>query len=619
MRKIVSIVAFLILSSSARADAPVPSSAHPRLFMSAAELAGYTQNATVKGSAAAAIIAACQDTLVEPKMYQTRGGSDGNYWPGSAVNCAFAYLATQNTQYLTQAILYWQAALSDDQTISDGLGCAPGVSTDWQSWNGDPPAPPVIITVAHDTDYPMRWYGPDIALTYDWLYSAPGVSSTLLAQTRTCLTAWSDYYTASGYHNDEAGANYNAGFVIAKTPQRHRRRHRWWRGRSFVDRDARRDFSQLLVGTGLAGADDPVGQPAGAMAGGDWLEGWQYGPLSVLEYAVAARAVEEYGVPLPAMDAWANSLAVRYIHGTVPTLDGQWVGGDFDSMQVYQSPTAEELDAVLAGPSSDQAASWAAYMKQTQAVPAGSYVYDALAELRAVTPADYRAQNPAPPAWYLARGSRAMYARTSWTPTAFWGVFSSPPHLVGDHEHFAAGDFVFSRGGDHLIVDPSNYGEWGTLETNAIATDADLVADYTPSQTPWSTAELVWARGTTDAVYAALQRLRHRVRLLRRGQQDSVRAARLDHAARGRGRHHRPRADGRRVALGLSAFSRQHRRQAAARRQRRHRHRRQLDAGHPRRQSVGRQAHHRQAARRQLHAQLQLSLRSMRLRALHGR
>jgi len=83
------------------------------------------------------------------------------------------------------------------------------------------------------------------------------------------------------------------------------------------------------------------------MVGGDWAEGWQYGPFSVLNYAAATRALEDNGASLPEMDAWVNSLIVRYIHGTIPTMDAQYAGaGDFDSDQVYQDPAQNEVDAV---------------------------------------------------------------------------------------------------------------------------------------------------------------------------------------------------------------------------------------------------------------------------------
>ena len=509
MRIAVVVVGMLLVAGNAHAaDPAVPSGAHPRLFMSAQEIAAYGANAARPKSEAAAEVAACQDTIDNPSQYRTRGGSDGNYWPNSAVACAFAWRATQQQKYLTQALLYWQASLSDDQTLGDKMGCVPGVDTNWQTWvanngNGNLMAPPVVITVTHDTDYPMRWYGPDIALTYDWLYDAPGVSDGLRAQTRVCLTNWLDYYSAAGYHRAQAGANYNAGFVVAKAlaavaigNDGGSDGHLWTQ---VLDTDV----GKVLVGDGLAGSSTGVGAPAGAMLGGDWLEGWQYGELSVLEYAVAARALESQGAKLPALDAWTNSLVVRYLYGTVPTLDGQWVGGDFDSTTlVYQAPSPLVLDAVLGGPSSDTAAAWAASLRQTQTIGAGGYVYDAIAELRSVTPADYRMQSPPPPLWYLSRGSRALYARTSWDATAFWGVFSSPPHIVDDHEHFAASNFVFSRGGDHLIVDPSQYGAEGTIETNAVGADV-LTGDYAESQGSSSQAELAWARASDGNVFAA--------------------------------------------------------------------------------------------------------------------
>ena len=490
---------FALSAAPAAAAPPAPSGAHPRLFLGGANLARAKTNAGTSGTASKAMVERCQSSIGSPP--RDRGGADGDAWPGTAVSCAFAYLTQQNAAYLTQAIKCWNASLNDDQTLGDGLGCTTAALA---AWDGSS-ATAAVETITHDTGYPMRWYGPYIALTYDWLRDAPGVSEALRAQTRGCLTAWVEYYTRSGYHADEPGANYNAGYVAGKVlaavamggEDGAAGDQLWTEAIDGV-------FGQLLIGEGLAGIDSPLGSPVGVMAGGDWGEGWQYGPLSVLEYAASARVAEENGASLPEMEAWTNSLIVRTIHGTVPTLDGQWIGGDFDDSRVYQAPSMNELDAVLLGPSSDAAAGWAAGMKALQIPDRSDFIWNALAELRAVTPSDYRRQTPAPPLWYLARGTRALYARTSWDASAFWAVFSSPPQVNSDHHHHAAGNFVFSRGGDHLMVDPSTYGEPGTLTTNAVAADSPNVKGaYAPSQTPWSRAELLWARSTDAAVYAA--------------------------------------------------------------------------------------------------------------------
>jgi MYXO-CTERM domain-containing protein len=506
------VVVGLLGTAAWAANPPVPSGAHPRLFMSAANVAKFAANAATKGTSAASMVARCQAAIDKPSDDTTRGGADGDTWPGTALACAFAYTVTQQAKYLAPALTYWKAALGDDQTIGDGLGCTAAHAGDsWTGWSGSSPAPPVLITITHDTGYPMRWYGPGAALVYDWLYGAPGVDDALRAQTRGCLGAWVDYYTARGYHHDEAGANYNAGYVIGKTlaaiaigTDGGADGHLWTETLDDV-------FGKLLVGQGLRGSATGIGTPAGVMLGGDWGEGWQYGPLSVAEYAAAARAAEENGAALPEMDAWINSVIVRYIYGTLPTLDGQYDGnGDFDSQDAYQSPSANQLDAVLLGTSSDQAAAWAAYLKQQQQPSGSTYFWNVLGELRAVAPQDYRAQTPAPPLWYLARGTRAMYVRTSWDAGAFWSVFASAPSVNSDHQHFAAGNFVFNRGGDGLVVDSSNYGEPDTHETNAVTADsAGLPGDYARTQTPWSTAELSWARGTDDAVFAARSDFAH--------------------------------------------------------------------------------------------------------------
>jgi len=79
------------------------------------------------------------------------------------------------------------------------------------------------------------------------------------------------------------------------------------------------------------------------------------------------------------------------------------------------------------------------------------------------------------------------------------------------------------------VVDSANYGEMGTLETNAVAADSLIVTgDYAPSQTPWSEAELVWARGTDAAVNAARADLAEAFNL--RDQASDIRYAHRDWA-----------------------------------------------------------------------------------------
>jgi hypothetical protein len=130
-------------------------------------------------------------------------------------------------------------------------------------------------------------------------------------------------------------------------------------------------------------------------------------------------------------------------------------------------------------------------------------VFAALAEARGAAPSDPLGDGGRPP-WYLARGTRTVYARSGWDAGAFWSVFTSAPRLVDDHQHPDASNLVFARGADGLIVDPSPYASRSTLTGNAVTVDSDVVEeDYQPSQTFWSAAELPWARATRAGVVAA--------------------------------------------------------------------------------------------------------------------
>jgi hypothetical protein len=492
----------LAVAPAAAAEPAVPSGPHPRLFMRPGDVAGYAASARTPGAAAAKLVERCQRSIDRPDEVKDRGGVDGDYWPGTALACAFAYRATGQKPYLAQAIKFWRVSLDDDQAIGDGKGCtAEQATVDWRKrWNGEHPAPPALVTVSHDTWYPMRWYGPYLALAYDWLYAE--ADEALRLQTRRCLTGWIDGYTRFGYLRDDPGANYHAGFVIAKTL-----------GAIAIGNDGGADghlwtetlrdvFARQLVGKGLS--DSSASKQPGLLVGGDWGS-WQYGPLSVLEYAVATRAVQDHGAPQPEMAAWITSVVLRSLHGAVPTMDRQFSGnGDYEGegeYAVYKSLEANQLDAALAGPGTDQVAAWALFVRQNRKLT-GGYFWNALAELRSVAPQDYRAQKPAPPLWYLARGVGNLYARTSWAEDAFWAVFMSGTPKA-DHAHYTASNFVFSRGGDHLIVDSANYTQFSTLGSNGVAADTKAPGSYALTQGPWGLATMPWVRGTRDGVFAA--------------------------------------------------------------------------------------------------------------------
>ncbi len=497
-------VACMCVATAAWADPPVPSQAHPRLFMRPADIAGYAAAARSPASAAHLLIDQCQRTIDHASEFAARGGADGDYWAAATISCAFAFRVTGQKTYLAQALKYWRVSLNDDQIVSDGLGCTPQqAGKNWRtSWNGEPPAPPALVTVTHDDWYPIRWFGPAVALAYDWLYDQ--ADEPLRAQSRACLTGWLDGYSRYGYLREDAGANYHAGFVIAKTL-----------GAIAIGTDGGADghlwkevvremFAKQLVAVGLSGSKGGLDKRGGLLVGGDWGS-WQYGPLSVLEYAVATRALEEHGVPQPEMDDWLRTVMVRTLYATVPKGDVQFTGnGDYEGeapYEIYPELSVNQLDAVLAGPAPDSSAAWALNVRQGRKLSVPRF-WNALAELRQIAPKDYRAQTPAPPLWYVARGLGNLYVRTSWDKDALWAVFMSGTPKA-DHAHLAASNFVLSRGGDHLIVDSSNYGQYSTLGTNAVSADSGAPRDYATTQGPFGLPSLPWARATTDRVFAA--------------------------------------------------------------------------------------------------------------------
>jgi hypothetical protein len=490
----------VIAPGSARAAPPAPAGPHPRIALDAATLAALTSRAKTPGTAIHDAIVACEKAATNPG---SPSGYQGDAWAFGASACALAYQVTRAPAHAARGLALLRALLEDVGQIGDGKACVEGSAPER-----------AIAAIRRDTGYAIRFIGPHAALAYDWLHDAPGMTEALRQQSRDCFRAWIDWYSTGGYLRGQPGANYHAGFVLAKTLAAIATSGEGRAGASARDDDpgARQwrevideIFANQIVANGLAGDTGgfPQGGHHGVLVGGDWPEGWQYGPLSVIEYALAARALEQRGVSFPEVRAWTDDLVLRFLHGLTPAGDQSYIGGDVENEGPTIEANAGPLVATLLGPSGPRAAGWAAALRRRPAlVRYGVPVFDALAEARGAAPID--PYTGAPPRWFLARGTRNLYARSDWGRGAFWSVFTSAPRQVDDHQHVDASNFVFSRGADALIVDPSPYGSRSSLTGNALTVDSDVVGPrYQPSQTPWSTADLPWARSTVSGVVAA--------------------------------------------------------------------------------------------------------------------
>lgn len=468
--------AFSFVSPSAAAGPPEPAGPHPRLFLDAKTLASIKALASKEGSAVARAIKECERVGSNLKA-EARNVYMGFEWSAHASSCAIAYHATGKTAYATTALHFFSALLDDWETVGDGKG-------------GDTAA-------RHDSGYAIRAFGVYGAIVYDLLHDAPGMTPALLAKARQRFKAWLEWYEKSGYHPHKVGANYQAGYLFAATMIAIAQG-----GEAGADGTKlwRQVADQMWDKEMRAGASR-----GGVLEGGDWGEGWQYGPLSVASYSLAARAMIQHGMQLPEFERWTEEIVQRHVHALSPSEKMTFALGDTEADTAGIRPTRWTLAGVLAGPISDAAAGWARAEIDRLQLPSDSksfLLFDVLADAKGAEPTPF--PRTATPTFHLARGTNTLYARSSWSSSAAWMAMQCTSSKF-DHLPPKAGNLVLTRGSDDLLVDPSPYGTLGTLTSNApTVEDGQLPAEYKPSQGWWGEkTDFTWARQTESAIVAA--------------------------------------------------------------------------------------------------------------------
>ena len=456
---------------------PAPTGPHPRIFLDPPTIAAMKADAAKDNSATQHAVQTCDDVIAHPDQWKS-GGYQGLGFVEPLSACLIAYEVRGDAASANSAVVYFKALLDDYTTLGDGAG-------------GDD-------VVTHDTGYAMRSFGPYAAIAYDWLHDAPGVDDSLRAHARERFAAWTHWYDTMGYHKDQPGANYHAGYTFAE--------------------------SMIAIAEGgEAGADgdkvwthvvdDIFGQqitdamkPGGVLDGGDWLEGWQYAPLSVAEYALSARALRATGAPITGFSTWEAQIAARTAYAQVPDKSAAYIGGDSETTTPHAPIEAMTLYAVLADAAPDPARAWASqWISRINRSRTTRSRWSRRSPRRACR-RRCRSRPTRRPG--TTRPARARCTRApAGAPSAVWMVSPCAPRRVDDHTWNDAGNVVLTRGSDHLVVDPTPYGGFSTLTGNGpTVASPQLPPEYQPGQGWWGTDATVdfrWARQTKSGVVAA--------------------------------------------------------------------------------------------------------------------
>lgn len=397
----------------------------------------------------------------------------GSEWSKVLQACLVAWAATDKPEHAKTAIRFFDALLDDLDKVGDKQG-------------GDTAA-------NRDSGYALRNLGPYTALAYDWLHDKLTPAQRQKARQR--WAAWLDWYKDKGYRARVPGSNYQSGYLAAATLIAIAQ------GGEAAEENGPKRWA--FVADELWGKDMATALAAGGiLEGGDWPEGWQYGPLAVAHYALAARVAAAAGISTPGIDAWLGAMLRRHVHGLSPG-DRVYAAQDTEDEQPNLAPHVLTLDAIALGDAKPEDRAWAkGELNRLGLVDKDFLLYDALAAAAPGKPV--LPPRDAWPTWYATPATGTVFARTRWDDKAVWLVAECNRSLDVDHRQPKAGNFVLSRGKDDVIVDPSPYGSASTLTSNApTVASAQLPKDYIPSQGQWSEKTgWDWAAQTKSGVVA---------------------------------------------------------------------------------------------------------------------
>lgn len=432
--------------------------AHPRIFLTPAKLKTLRQRAKSGSASWKALKAQC-NTYLKGKV----SWPDGNDYPGNGIGEGYqggGYFAAAANLGLCYQVLRTTDKTKAAKYAKKGIDVLTKMSAPYGSGqHGENPI--------RDSGYGVRFYGTGMALGFDWLF--PKLTSTLKKRIDTSLNSWLSTYENDGFENDFPQGNYFAGYYAAK-------------GLAGLATEGNTAHGNSTWTDWLNNVHGDMVQPyyEANLSGGGWPEGWNYGPLGVLNMSwpiLAAKTAKGLNLVNPAGKPYSFPLTTpRYaLYFTWPNQKTME-----DSGLVYDGN-----DPTAARPSffGDEAG-----LLEAWGDPFAPVFHSFAQEVRTAQPTEdsdadahkwdtFLFWNPKAatatyttlPLSYLAKGMEMGAVRSSWSNDAVWGAFIGGPHTNfpdAGEEMPDKGSLAIVRGGRELLVN-----SWAALLRNTPGTN----------------------------------------------------------------------------------------------------------------------------------------------------
>ena len=292
-----------------------------------------------------------------------------------------------------------------------------------------------------DTGYDIRFALRNVILAYDWMNDQ--FTAAERASIVKFATAWIDeYHTTPEYAESHPVENYYAGYLqaIALTVV------------ATAGDNADDDRLLTLLHTKLLN-EVPVMNDR--VAGGDWSEGWNYGPYAVTEFSLVNTLMRESGEDWGVDFDWIQQLPISMTYMIAPDFSQTRSYGGYSGN--YANKTSPSFLAVLSTTTSNGAFAARLY-EAMNANPNNDFAdvpSDTFYEMIFAAP-QVVYDPPALPLSYFNSGTGRFFSRSSITDPNAYFVSTENTSYSYDHFGYANGDVRLYHG-DACLVCPSAY------------------------------------------------------------------------------------------------------------------------------------------------------------------